>query len=69
MDAAEIKDMSTVERLQAMELLWDAILEEEGPEIDSPQWHGDVIEKRKEKIKNGNAEIISLEELKANRTS
>jgi len=69
MDAAKIKDMSTEERLQTMELLWDALLEEEGTEVDSPQWHGDVIEKRKEKIKNGNAEFISLEELKAKRTS
>jgi len=69
MDTMEIKNMSTVERLQTMELLWDALLEEEGSGIDSPQWHEDVIEKRKEKIKNGNAEFISLEELKAKRTS
>ncbi len=69
MDTLKIKNMSTAERLQAMELLWDSLLGEEGSEVDSPQWHGDVIENRKEKIKNGNAEFISIEELKAKRTS
>ncbi len=42
-----------------------SLLSEESSEVDSPRWHGDVIEKRKEKIKNGTAEFISLEELKA----
>ncbi len=69
MNTIDIKNMSTAERLQAMELLWDSLLSEEGSEVDPPRWHGDVIEKRKAKIKNGTAEFISLEELKAKRTS
>lgn len=68
MDKFEIKQMSTIERLQTMELLWDSLLDEES-EIESPEWHRDVLEERKRKIENGKAEFISLEELKARRRS
>jgi len=36
----------------------------EESEIESPEWHRDILEERKRKIKNGKAEFISLEELK-----
>ncbi len=51
-----------------MEALWDSFLDEES-EIESPEWHRDILEERKRKIKNGKAEFISLEELKASRKS
>lgn len=66
MNTMQIKKMSTVERLQAMEALWESLLEEE-TQIVSPAWHEDVLEKRKRKIERGEAEFISLEELKNNR--
>ena len=66
MNTIEIKKMSMIERLQAMEALWDSLMDEES-EIESPQWHRDILEERKRKIENGNAEFISLEELKATR--
>jgi putative addiction module component (TIGR02574 family) len=66
MNTIEIKKMSTIERLQAMEALWDSLMDEES-EIESPQWHRDIIEERKRKIENGKAEFISLEELKVTR--
>jgi len=34
-----------------------------------PEWHQDILEERKRKIKNGKAEFISLEELRASRKS
>ncbi|MBI4619053.1 MAG: addiction module protein [Desulfobacterales bacterium] len=68
MNTIEIKKMSTIERLQAMESLWNSLMDEE-PEIESPEWHQDILEKRKRKIDNGKAEFISLEELKASRKS
>jgi len=67
MNIVEIKKMSTIERLQAMEALWDSLMDEKS-EIESPQWHRDILEERKKKINNGNAEFISLEELKAKRS-
>ena len=63
MTIAEISKMSVLERLQTMEALWDS-LTHESTEIKSPAWHGDVLSKRKEKIESGNANFISLEELK-----
>ncbi len=59
----EIKKMTTLERLQTMEALWDSLCQEES-DIESPRWHRNILNKRKKKIKNGEAKFISLEELK-----
>lgn len=66
MNIMEIKKMSTVERLQVMEALWESLLEEDS-KIVSPAWHEDVLEGRKRKLESGEAEFISLEELRKNR--
>jgi hypothetical protein len=58
--------MSFKERLQAMELLWDFLLEDEY-RIESPTWHEDVLRERMEKIDNNEAKFISLEELAVSR--
>ena len=62
MNTTTFKNMSTTERLQAMEALWDSILYEE--EISTPKWHKEIIEERKKKIENGTAEFISITKLK-----
>jgi len=64
MNTSTFKNMSTTERLQAMEALWDSILYEE-EEISPPKWHREIIEERKKKIENGTAEFISIAKLKA----
>ena len=58
--------MSTAQRLQAMEILWDALLHEK-VDIESPGWHQNVLEERKERIARGDAKFLSLKELKATR--
>lgn len=68
MNVLEIKKMSRIERLLAIEALWDSLLDEEA-EVESPEWHRDVIEERKRKIESGRAEFISLERLRASRKS
>jgi putative addiction module component (TIGR02574 family) len=68
MNTLEIKKMSTIERLRAIEALWDSLIDEQS-EIESPQWHRDVLEERKRKIETGKAEFISLEKLRASRKS
>jgi putative addiction module component (TIGR02574 family) len=68
MNTQEIKKMSRIERLQVMEALWDSLIDEEA-EIESPEWHRDVLEERKRKIEAGKAEFISLEKLRASRKS
>jgi hypothetical protein len=64
MAITEISKMSVLERLQTMEAWWDS-LTREPTEIKSPKWHEETLSVRKEKINNGNADFISLEELKS----
>lgn len=66
MNIADLKKMSTAERLQAMEALWDSLLYED-VEFDTPKWHERILQDRKNKISNGKAKFISLAELKASR--
>lgn len=61
--AAEIEKMSLDERLQTMELLW-ASLARTPDEVPSPDWHGDVLAKRMAKIDRGEAEFLTIPELK-----
>ena len=68
MNTLEIEKMNTVERFQTMEILWDALLHEK-VEIESPGWHRGVLEERKARIANGDAEFLSLKELKARHNS
>lgn len=64
MTIAEISKMSVPERLRAMEALWDS-LTREPTGIKSPKWHEEILSERKEKIESGNADFISLDELKS----
>lgn len=66
MNPQEIRNMSRVERLRAMEALWDSLVDEE-PELRSPEWHRDVLEDRRQMMEAGQAEFISLGELRASR--
>jgi putative addiction module component (TIGR02574 family) len=56
--------MDTVERLQLMETIWDSLLYDE-VDIESPEWHKDVLSDRKKKIEDGTAEFVSIKELRA----
>ncbi|TVM00524.1 MAG: addiction module component CHP02574 family protein [Candidatus Brocadia sp. WS118] len=48
-----------------MEELWDSLGKKE--EIASPEWHKDILKERNLKIEKGNAEYVSLEDLKGSR--
>jgi len=66
MPTLEVEKMTISERIQAMEVLWDSLIRHNA-EIESPQWHYDVLNERKRKISSGESEFISLEELTARR--
>ena len=55
--------MSVTERLRAMEALWESFINED-VEVDSPQWHGEILAQRKARIASGQASFISLDSLK-----
>lgn len=63
MTTVEIERMSTAERLRVMEDLWDRLCVED-EEIQSPDWHSQILAKRQKKIEPGNAGFISIEDLK-----
>ena len=55
--------MSKAEQLQAMEWLW-ASLAKKPEAIESPQWHGEVLAGRKAKVDSGEAQFLSVDQLK-----
>jgi len=57
----EIEKMTKIERLQAMELLWDLISKDD---VSSPSWHKEILEQRRKRIESGETKFISLEQLK-----
>jgi len=58
-----VSRLSKAERLQAMEWLW-ASLSKKPDEIESPEWHGEVLAARKAKADAGEAQFLSVEQLK-----
>ena len=64
MGLAEIKGMSTLERLREMELLWDTLCHEV-EEPKSPTWHARVLAERQAKIESGEGRFVTLAQLKA----
>jgi putative addiction module component (TIGR02574 family) len=62
-ETLEIERMSFAERLKTMELLWRSISAQ--PErLESPAWHGKILEKRLAKIKAGKGKFLTLTQLK-----
>jgi hypothetical protein len=64
MNALKVKQMDKVQRLRLMEEIWDSLLYDEA-DIESPQWHKDILAARKKKIEQGTAEFVSVKELRA----
>ena len=63
MSITEIKAMSRSEQLLAMEMLWDELCHQE-QEPKSPEWHKDVLDARQAKVAEGNAEYLTIDEVK-----
>ena len=61
---SEIKSMSAIERLQTMELLWKSFSGSEH-EVQSPDWHGEVLAGRLAKVEAGDGKFLTIPELKA----
>lgn len=68
MNTSEIKKMSTIERLQTMEAIWDSLLHDDSG-IESPEWHKDILDARKRKIESGKGKFLSIDELKERQRS
>ena len=60
----QISRMSSSERVEVMELLWESFAKE-GIDYPSPDWHGRVLAERSEIIEFGKATWLSVNELQA----
>lgn len=65
MTTLDIKGMSKAEKIATMEALWDSLIHEDS-EIESPEWHEDILVARQQKISEGKAEYLTIDELKKN---
>ena len=60
----QISRMSSTERVEAMELLWNSF-SKDGIEYPSPDWHGQILAERSGIIESGKAIWLSVDELQA----
>jgi putative addiction module component (TIGR02574 family) len=60
----QISRMSSTERMEAMELLWDSF-SKEGIDYPSPDWHAEVLSERSQIIDSDQATWLSVDELQA----
>ncbi len=60
----DIERMSTRERLQAIEMLWESLTKDGERDLPSPEWHTTVLAARRAKVERGEAKFLTLEELK-----
>jgi hypothetical protein len=58
-----LEEMTTEEKLKAMEMLWDDICRS-APEFSSPSWHEDVLKGREERIRNGKEKFVDWDQAK-----
>lgn len=59
-----LKDMSLQEKLAAMESLWEDL--SRTPEaIESPAWHKDILDERRQRLAEGQSRFIDWETAKA----
>lgn len=61
---AEINKMPIKERIILMEELWNSLRHIDNPEIESPEWHEGILRDRLQKINDGKAKFITMDELK-----
>jgi Putative addiction module component len=58
-----LKDMTLQEKLAAMELLWDD-LARSPDSVESPAWHKDILDQRRERVAEGRADFVDWETAK-----
>lgn len=59
-----LKDMTLQEKLAAMESLWEDLART--PEaVESPPWHKDILDKRRQRVAEGQARFVDWETAKA----
>ena len=64
MSLNDIYTLPASEKLNLIEQLWDRLDESD---VDSPDWHKEVLDDRKKRYENGELTLTSLEDFKKQR--
>ena len=59
-----LDQMSLDDKLAAMELLWADLANTPGA-VESPGWHGEILDERRQRAANGSARFVDWEAAKA----
>ncbi|MDD5306771.1 MAG: addiction module protein [Deltaproteobacteria bacterium] len=63
MGMVDAKNMTPSQRVLAMEALWEAMCHE-GIELESPDWHEDILNERRARIAAGETGFVTLKQLR-----
>ena len=63
--ALDLSQMTTEEKLRALEALWTDLSQNAPESIPAPQWHDDVLQSRARDIKEGKAMFNAWPDVKA----
>jgi len=64
MSVTEIQQLSQVEKLRLMELLWEDLSRDEA-NLESPAWHEAALAETKRRVANGDEQLVDWEKAKA----
>ena len=59
-----LDSMSVAEKLEVMETVWSSLCQKSG-DVQSPDWHGEVLAERSRRLTSGEASISSWRDAKA----
>ena len=62
--AVDLKAMSVPEKMELIQAVWDDLLNS-GSEPESPNWRGELLRRREERVKNGRESFVDWESAKA----
>ncbi len=60
--AIPLQQMSTVDKLQAIEEIWTDLVRSK--DVPSPAWHGDVLRAREQRVTEGTAQFLDIDDAK-----
>ncbi len=58
-----LQEMTAADKLQAIEEIWADLARESG-DVPSPAWHGDVLRAREQRIADGTARFLDIDDAK-----
>ena len=61
--ALPLEKMTTLEKMAIIEKIWDD-LSRNAEELPSPSWHEDVLRAREQRVANGTARFLDIEQAK-----